>query len=422
MSQDFSEAQIWSKLVEERGVEHISTKHIQQALDDIYLLQGFFLDDSDPHCLYPVTSIDGEGTFSVECGEPAKRRSHSIQRDTSLKEIASHDGGARGGGAYVYQFFPDIQQALQATSGPAQDGRTALGQVWPWEIGAIDPQPVTIEQASVMHFACNRHDQGTHALARADNLVVPELEGRRYLDERNPPTGMKPFMENLSVLAHRTLLYRISQLRGVEQAAAQLLVKRSAEGNRYAVDIIVGVLQDLSSKLTELYREKLAFDQRIADGFQSMQLIHHIGQLEPTVRYACSEYTTIPARAGNQQRHVWVSVNVLPLEGITWLIMSHRIKRSTANHDVKSKFQSMSSNLPYNRRRTDLHLMGNFVNLYASPDDYRNLPTEDRADIASTVAQSVYGDTLSKGLALLGESEGGRAAIGSAKDKLRARN
>lgn len=420
MPRRFSDAQIWSKLVEELGAEHISRKHVQQALEDSYRIQGTFLDASDPHCLYPVTSGDDEGIFSVECGEPATRRSHSIQKDKSLKEIASFDGGVRGGGPYVYQFSPDIQQALHATSGPAEDGRTALGQVWPWEITKIDPKGVTIEQASVRHFACNLHDQSTHALARADNFAIPELGDRRCLDERDPSTELGSFLEDLFVLAHRTLLYRISQLRGAEQAAAQLLQKRSADGNRYAVDLILDVLRDLSGRLTELYREKLKFDQRIMDGFQSIQLIHHISKVEPTVRYACAEYTTIRARAGNQRTYVWVSVNVLPLEGITWLIMSHQAKSGTANYAIRSEFESMSNNLPYKRRGTDLRLMGNFLNLYVAPDDFRNLAAEDQAELSSSVAQSVFGDTLSKGLALLGASDGGQVAIGRANDKLRA--
>ena len=85
------------------------------------------------------------------------------------------------------------------------------------------------------HFACNDHDQGTSALARADNLVVPDLHGRTILYDRSPPPGLEAFMESLFFLAYRTLLFRISQLRGVEQAASQIHQERSAEGNRYAV-------------------------------------------------------------------------------------------------------------------------------------------------------------------------------------------
>lgn len=419
MPQNFSDAQILGKLAEEPGVGQISRDQIQQALADVHLLQNKFLDASDPHCLYPVASRGGDGTFSEECGKPATRDSHSIQRARSLREIASRDGRGNGRGLYVFQFFPDIDAALRRTSGITPDGRNALGQVWPWEITEIPPHSVTIDRASVMHFACNEHDQSTDALARADNLVVPAFkEEFLYLDERCPPSGMKPFMESLFVLAYRTLLHRISQYRGAEQAAAHLHMKRSVEGNRFAVKLIIEILSDFADRLTELYKVKMIYEQRILGVPEYKTLIHCIGRFNPTIRYTCAEYTPVNLFVRNRKTEVWLSMNVLLLEGVTWLIVSRPCQSSTVNHAIKNKVQLMLRNYPHQRRRTDFDLMCELVNLYASPDDYRNLSAEDQAEISSTVAQSVFRDTHSRILTLLRESAGGQAAIRRVEHKL----
>ena len=200
----------------------------------------------------------------MDCGQSSKRRSHSIQQAKPLEEIACHDGRVRGGGPYVYQFFPDIQHTVEQTSAPSPGGgRIALAQKWPWEVEEIPPRPVTTEEASVGYFACDVHDQKMGGLGRADNLVVPDLRGMDTLHDHDPPPGLEPFMESLFFLAYRTLLFRISQLRGVEKAASQIHQERSAEGNRFAVAMMLEVFRDLSDKLTELYRFKQGYDRRI---------------------------------------------------------------------------------------------------------------------------------------------------------------
>ncbi len=164
----------------------------------------------------------------------------------------------------MYQLFPDMSHTVEQTSGAStSSGRNALGQKMPWEIEEIPPHRVTVEQASTGHFACDEHDQSDDALARADNIEVPELDRRTVLHEHNLVLGFESFMETLVALAHRTLIFRISQLRGVEKAGSQLLMERSAEGNRYGARLILEVLEDLSGKLETLYRLKQGFDRRI---------------------------------------------------------------------------------------------------------------------------------------------------------------
>ena len=421
MRREISDAEIWSGIVQESGVGFIPSTQIHQALKDIYRLQDIFSDEASPNCLYPVGYSDDNLGYPVECREPAERKSHSIQKAKSLEEIACHDGHVLGGGPYVYRFFPDIYDTVKQTSAATPGGgRPALAQKWPWEITELPPHPVTIEEASVRHFACNDHDQGISALAHADNLVMPDLDGRTILDEHSPPSGLEGFMESLFFLAYRTLLFRISQLRGVEQAASQVHRERSTDGNRFAVKLLLEVLADLSDKITELYRFKRGYDQRILGDSEAIHLVHHVASFRPIIRYACAEYTSVEVHRGRKPRKIWMSLNVLPLQGVTWLIASHPHQGNWMNIEIGRVIARMVSAVPKQRRREDLRMMCNSTNLYASPEEYRSMPEKDKAKISSSMATTVFGETLSQGLTVLRASEGGQHVIRRVEAKARA--
>lgn len=387
----------------------------------MYRLQDIFSDESDPTCLYPVGHSDDNLAYPVECRNPAERKSHSIQKAESLKEIASHDRQVPGGGLYVYQLFPDIRDMVRQTSAATPGGgHAALAQKWPWEIEDLPPHPVTTEQASVRHFACNDHDQDPSALARADNLVVPDLEGRTILNDHSPPAGLEDFMESLFYLAYRTLLFRISQLRGVEKAASQVLQERSAEGNRFALKMTLEVLADLSDRITELYRLKQRYDRRILGDSEAIHLVHHVASFRPIISYACAEYTTVEVSRGKKTRKRLVSLNVLPLQGVTWLIASHPWERNSVNIAIRKAINRMLSTVPRRRRREDLRMMCNSTNLYASPEEYRSMPEKDKAKISSSMVAMVFGEMLSQGLTILRSSEGGQRVISRVEARVRS--
>lgn len=421
MGREISDAEIWNGIVQESGVGFIPLTQIQRALNDIYRLQDIFSDEASPTCLYPVRRSDDNLAYPVECRKPAERRSHSIQRAKSLEEIACHDGRVQGGGLYVYRFFPDIRDAAMQTSAATPGGGSPRpGQRWPWEIKELPPHAVTIDDASVRHFACNEHDQGTSALARADNLVVPDLQGRTVLYDHSPLPGLETFMEALFFLAYRTLLFRISQLRGVEQAASQVHQERSAEGNRFGVKMTLGFLADLADRITDLYSLKRRYDQRILGDSGAIDLVHYVASVPTNIRYACSEYTTVEVRRGPRTKKHLVSLNVLPLQGVTWLIASHPYERKSVNIGIGKEISRMRSTVTGQRRREDLRMMCNSTNLYASPEDYRSMPEKDKAKISSSMAATIYGETLSRGLNILRSSEGGQHVIRRVKAKVRA--
>ena len=416
-----SNAAIWSGIAHESGVGFIAVTQIHQALQDLYRLQDLFSDESDPRCLYPVGHSDSQMAYPVECGQTAERKSHSIQHANVLEAIACYDGRAPGGGPYVYQLFPDVTHTARQTAAPPPGGgRPLLAQRWPWEIEEIPPHCVTLGNASVRHFACNSHDQEASGLGRADNIVVPDLRGRRILDDHNPPPGLDSFMECLFFLAYRTLLFRISQLRGVEKAASQVHQERSAEGNRFAVKMVLQNLYELSDKLTELYRFKQGFDQRILGDSQAIHLVHHVVAFRPLIPYACAEYTPVQVGRPRREREVWVSINVLPLQGVTWLIVSHPCQRNSVTIEVGKVVDRMVSPDSRQRRRADFGIMRNSSNLCVSPKEYRLMPAEDRHEISSSMASAVFGDTLSKGLEILRSSKGGQDVIRRVEAKVRA--
>ena len=418
---EVSDAEIWGGIVQETGVGFIPLAQIRQALNDIHRLQDIFFDKLDPKCLYPVGHSDDSLAYPVDCGKPADRRSHSIQRAKSLEEIACRDGAVPGGGLYVYQLFPDISHTIEQTAGPSpSSGRRALAQRWPWDIEEIPPHPLTIEEASAGHFACDDDDQRDDALGRADNIKVPDLGGRTHLSDHDPPPGFELFMEKLLFLAYRTLIFRISQLRGVEKAGAQLLLERSAQGNRYGVRMILEVLGDLSGKLDTLYRFKQGFDRRILGDSKAIHLVHHVVSFRPIIRYACSEYTTVNVGIGNKAQDIWMSVNVLPLNGVTWLIVSHPCQRNSVEIDIRKRICRMASTEGRGRRREDLRMMRYCSNLYVSPDDFRMMNYVDKLEISRSMATAVSSDMLSQGLKILRSSEGGQEVIRRAEARVRA--
>ena len=411
-SPKLNDAEIWRGILQESGVGSIAVGKIRTALKDIHRLQDIFSDELNPLCLYPIGWSDDSLAYPIDCGESAERRSHSVQRAKSLVEIACHDGHVPGGGLYVYQLFPDISHTVEQTSGASPScGRHALGQKMLWEIDEIPPHRVTIEQASTGHFACDEHDQSDDALARADNIEVPDLDGKTVLHDHHPVPGFESFMETLVALAHRTLIFRISQLRGVEKAGSQLLMERSVEGNRYGARLIREVLEDLCGKLEILYRFKQGFDRRILGDSGSMHLVHHVVRFSPTIRYCCSEYTTVKISRGKRGQDIWMSINVLPLEGVTWLIVSHPCHRNPVEIEIGKWIDRMVSSDPKQRRRLDLEMMRNCPNLYVSPDEYRVMRDEDKSELSRSMATAVFGDMLSQGLEILRSSEGGQKAI-----------
>ena len=227
-------------------------------------------------------------------------------------------------------------------------------------------------------------------------------------------------MEKLLFLAYRTLISRISQLRGVEKAGSQLLMERAAQGNRYGVRMILEVLEDLSGKLITLHRLKQAFDRRILGDSEAIHLVHHVASFRPIIRYACSEYTPVEIGHGTKGQDIWMSVNVLPLKGVTWLIVSYPCQRNFVEIGIRKKISGMVSTNPGQRRREDLKMMRNCMNLYVSPDEYRLMTHMDKSEISRRMATGVFGDMLSQGLKVLRSSEGGQEVIRRVEAKVRA--
>ena len=353
--------------------------------------------------LFPVKLGEKEWSLPVICGEDASRGSHSIQEARPLREIAAPGDN----GLYVLGFFPSIGQLVSLTKGVA--GR--LGTEWLWDIEAVPPRPVRIGEASVAHFACSLHDSDVRYLGMADNLEIPDLSGRVVFDDRDPPAGLDHFLHSLFVLAYRTLLFRFSQLRGVEKAAIAALSEQSDADNRFAVQSCLDRLRELSGFLTDVGREKSGFDRRILGDASALGLVHHIVEFFPSVGYAVSEFVQFEYRNGSKQRSIWSAVNVLPIRGRTWLIVSHHSTRNSDIVGISKEVVAWAVRTLMSRKRFDLDAFVNFTNVYASPADFEALPDSDRSSVASRMAWKVCEEPFEHGIELLRSSPRGRSLV-----------
>ena len=401
MNRNLTVADYSRGIVDEGNIQFVSPSALSVVMGKIAIASRGLADRDNPLCLVAVRPGDEPWSIPVECGEPANPDNHSIQEHGSLEEISV----VGKGGAEVLQFLPDVGFFTQLTKGEGG----LPGHKWLWEIEEIPPHPVPISEASVGHFACSPHDGGL--LGCADNLVVPDLHGLHLLDERSIPPDLLHFTEALFVLAYRTLLFRISHLRGSAKVAADALREQMDEGNWYAAGLVIPQISDLSAILTELYRLKTGFDNRVLKESNGVRLVHHIRKFRPFIRYTCSECLPWHLSSKRQKTYTWICVNVLNLGGTTWLIVSHPIDPEFASRSVERWVKRMTECGPAARRRSDLRMFSENLNLFASPAEFGGLPESDQSLVKGSLAKLICQDPLEKGLELLRASPGGRGLL-----------
>ena len=395
-------------IVEEGNIQFVSPSALSDVMTKLAIASRGLADRDNPLCLVAVRPGDEPGSIPVECGEPANPDNHSIQEHGSLEEISS----VGKGGVEVLQFVPDVGFLTQLTKG--EDGLP--GHKWLWEIEEIPPHPVPISEASVGHFACRPHDGGL--LGGADNLVVPELHGLHLFDERSISPDLVPFAEALFVLAYRTLIFRISQLRGSARVAVDALKEQMDKGNWYAAGLVIPQISDLSAILTELYRLKAGFDSRILNEPPGIHLVHHVREFTPFIRYTCSECVPWLLRSKRRRSYCWVCINILNLDGVTWLIVSHPVGSDFASGSIERRVKRMTTCGPAARRSTDLEMLRDCLNVFASPTDFDGLPESDQSLVKGSLAKLICQDPLEKGLELLRASPGGQGLLSRIEGRL----
>ena len=385
---------------------------LEGALQAISKARAGLADEESPKCLFPVRLGPEEWSLPEECGGDAVRGSHSIQEAGPLMEIASSSGR----GLYVLALFPNVSHLTGLTRGAA--GRP--GTRWPWDIESVPPRRVSTGQASVDHVACSPDDQGY--LAGADNLTIPDLGGRSVFCDNSPPPGMGRFLDALSVLSYRTLLFRVSQLRGVQRTALKSLSEQVDANNRFGIQMCSDLFKENGRVLTEVCRQKSGFDRRILGQESAMRLVHHVVEFEPIVRYALSEFFLLEYRNGNRKRSVWASLNVLPIGGRTWFILSHPcVPHSHVLGISKEVAYRVTKDYRW-RKHHDLDAFVNSTNLYVSPVDYAALPKSDRRSVARGVALQISEEPFDKALEYLRSSSAGQALVSRCERKLRGKS
>ena len=112
-----------------------------------------------------------------------------------------------------------------------------------------------------------------------------------------------------------------------------------------------------------------------------------------------------------------------------WLTLL--IRRMDAVASVYRLAASISPGIDGLRSRMEFHRRGRFdatitlhdgrtFGVYASPEEYRSMPEKDKAKISSSMATTVFGETLSQGLTVLRASEGRQHVIRRVEAKARA--
>lgn len=408
---EFRPSQVWGVLVRDWKVDFISDSNLNPAIEMISRACLGLADERRPTCLAPVGLEDKPPFAPIDCGRRANRGSHSIQRNGPLADIAI----SRGSGPSVLRFFPNVQQLMNLTRGV----RNRPATKWLWEVESIPPREVPISEASIGHFACEIHDKEPF-LGLADNLRLPPISEHVSFDDRRPSPEFKEVSDPLFYLAYRTLLFRISQFRGTEKEAMRFLLLQMLSNNRYGVQSCHEALLDLSSTLTELLRFKSSFDRRIMGDTSAIHLVHHIVPFQPVIPYVASEYMPLKHLTYRDEDYIWVSLNILSLQGRNYLVLSHLAFNNPHRDSIirRSIFDFVYGSEP-DRRRADYDVFINWTNVYASIKDYLSLEESDRTFIGSRIAWNICEEPFAKGLEILRSSPGGAREISRAETELR---
>ena len=366
----------------------ITRQEVQGALQLLSDTRVGLRDERDPTCLLAVgmtleSGLSGVGHRPVDCGQDASAKTHSITEHGRLSRIAK----ATKGGDVVLRFMLDANQLVDLAKGDAgYPGSRGL-----WEIDRVPPHCVPIALASVGHPVCAGHDGDKDYLGSVDDLDLSDVSDYRRITGVDGGLGI-----SLTRLGHRTLLFRVSQLRGFELELIHKLAEQVRAGNRYAVDILAASRNRVSDIVRSLYRDKLVYDQCFV-GSRRVGFVHHVMPFKPRVRFAASEYIDIPCTChmGTPAPVDFLaSVNVLPGDDLSWLVVTYpaaRCNRELYDSTVSNWVRNFCAVSELGAKR-HLQAMGSWINLYCSPDDYHQLDERDREFVEKSVASAMCRD------------------------------
>ncbi len=403
-------SQTMARLVEEWNIDFISPSQVQGAMAAIRLATTGLADEVEPKCLIACAlelRLNGTlGHTPVECSRAADADNHSIQENGVLSLISRVE---QDGSRKVLRFLPTASRLVNLARGPAG----YPGSEWVWNIRRLEPELIPISLASVAHFACGAHDGYT--FRPIDELCMPEWDSYVRIDERSCPAEYRDLASRLSLLAYRTLLYRISQFRGTESVCAEQLRAMVRAGNRFGVDSLRKNFDETSNVMTPLHRHKSLFDRRLTEVDRG-PLVHHIAPFAPTIPYAASEYLPIRHLAGRGRRqeepHFFASCNVLPDQDRTWFIVSYPATSNSSLENSASNYvrDFTCENLTL-RKKQDLEFLSGYTNVYASPSCYSALAPEDRSVVETAIAWNICEKPYQDSLEYLKRSDAGNQLI-----------
>lgn len=392
---------LMDKMVEDSGAQYIQRQQVQGALDLLSVSRVGIRDEDHPRCLVASglsLELGGPelGRQPVDCGVDASDDVHSITENGVLSRIASHEKRGRE----VLRFMPDSHRLI----GLSREGNEHPGTRGLWGVNRVSPSRIPISQASVCHSTCAVHDRDFFGLV--DKLDLSVITDYQRIHDANHWLA-----DSLLRLGYRTLLFRISQMRGLELEVTRKRLEQVRAANRFAVEVLDANLKDISELVLSLYRDKLIYD-RIVVGCRPNNLVHHVMPFQPRVRIAASEYVDIPCRCKSDCSSTFeffASVNVLPGEKRSWLLVTHPQERCNGKYygsTVANWVRDFcaSSDVGFTRQ---MKAMANWTNLYCSPGDYNQLCEQDRSAVEKAVAELTCRDPFVRFLEILDRSPRG---------------
>ena len=392
---------IIQRMMEDSGMGFIGRQDVQKALELLAVARVGIKDEREPHCLLAsgIRSKSGgpeREPWPDECGKDASADVHSMTENGVLSKISVNGKGGRE----VLQPMLDMHNLVNLAKGDAgYPGSQGL-----WEIDRVYPRRVPISLAGVSHSTCA--DDDGNFFGMVDRLNLTGVTDYQRIADRH-----HPLEETLFRLGNRTLLFRMSQMRGIEREIMRERDKQVVAHNRFAVDVIDASLQEISGLVRELYRDKLVYDQRVV-GIRQNGFVHHIMSFNPSVRFAASEYVDLPCNCQSSTYltdNFLVSINVLPGDDRSWIIVTYpnsRCERDRYNSTIASWVKDFCAANDVGKRR-HLAAMASWVNLYCSPEDYDQLSEDDRSAVEGHIARFVCRDPFGRFLDTLGRSSYG---------------
>ena len=335
----------------------VAKKEIVSAVALMNALQAELEDQTNARCLAARTGNQyEEGT---NCGELAGERRHSISK-RYLRPLANN-------GRTLWVLPCDAVHVAKQTTADGRIAGKGLEQ-----ITEIPPKPISVNQASTWHFACQHHDGMFGPVDQG--IKFPRLRQYVSIQTKDATAENKELEEALFLLAYMIVLSSVSPLRGGSNALRKLWLRQRNVPERRA---IADQQRANARTIGFINSLKLHLDRRFARAGEC-NMTHHLVPVNP--------HTGMAFGGLENDRKI---VSVLPDDGGSWMVISHldddgvrvRGKVDELVNDWPEKLADRDNKQPF------IDGVTSSFNSFISPKDYSTLTKEEQHDLEKTSAR-----------------------------------